>query len=130
MKKLPASTYAELLYRAAAGQPSARRKVVVKTWLELIRRHRAMRLMPRILHHLQRLDDLAHQRTRVAVTIPTDTSTKTLERLLADTLGPVAIDLTVDPALQGGLVLRVGDDEIDASLRTRLHQLHHQLSNA
>ena len=37
--------------------------------------------------------------------------------------GKVAIDARVDPALIGGLVVKVGSRLIDSSLRTKLHRL-------
>ena len=35
----------------------------------------------------------------------------------------VAVDLSVDPALLGGLVVRIGSQMIDSSIRTRLNAL-------
>ena len=37
----------------------------------------------------------------------------------------VNVDLTVDPALLGGLVVRIGSQRIDSSIRTRLNALAH-----
>ncbi len=39
----------------------------------------------------------------------------------------VAVDLSVDPALLGGLVVRVGSQMIDSSIRTRLNALAHAM---
>ena len=35
----------------------------------------------------------------------------------------VSVDLTVDPAILGGLVVRIGSQMIDSSIRTRLNAL-------
>jgi F-type H+-transporting ATPase subunit delta len=35
----------------------------------------------------------------------------------------VAIDLTVDPAILGGLVVKIGSRQIDGSIRTKLNTL-------
>ena len=129
MKRLSAPTYAQLYYSSAAAVPAAKHSAVAVNFLRLLRRHRAMKLLPRILVHVQRIDDLAHKRTRVAVTAPSATDNETLYKHLTDILGSVVLDLTVDPSLLGGLVLRVGDDAIDGSLRTRLRRLHQQLTN-
>jgi F-type H+-transporting ATPase subunit delta len=48
----------------------------------------------------------------------------TLARTLAAT--PV-LKLEVDPSLIGGLVVQVGDDVYDASVRSRLEQLRNRL---
>jgi F-type H+-transporting ATPase subunit delta len=46
------------------------------------------------------------------------------DRLRAQTGGKeIAIDLQVDPALLGGLVVRLGSRQIDGSVRTRLNML-------
>jgi F-type H+-transporting ATPase subunit delta len=47
-----------------------------------------------------------------------------LGRMLAAT--PL-VTYEVDPALLGGLVVQVGDDVYDASVRSRLEQLRHRL---
>lgn len=130
MKRLSASTYAQLLFDSASTVTGERRREIVQRWLQLIRRHRAMKLMPRITAHLERIGDEAAQQTRVGVTATTAEETQHLAAELTDVLGRVVIDLTVDPSLRGGLVLRVGDDEIDGSLKTRFRQLHHHLINA
>jgi F-type H+-transporting ATPase subunit delta len=130
MKKLSAATYAQLLHDSTKGLSVTKQRTVVGKWLVLLRRQRALRLLPRIMSHLQQLDDAARKQTRVRITAADEKGLSTIERQLTDILGRVAIDLTVDSALRGGLVLRVGDDEIDGSLRTRLRRLHHHLINA
>jgi F-type H+-transporting ATPase subunit delta len=42
----------------------------------------------------------------------------------------VRLEVRVDPAVIGGLVLRIGDRVIDASVATRLRQLRRRLSRA
>lgn len=39
----------------------------------------------------------------------------------------VAVDLSVDPALLGGLVVKIGSHMIDSSIRTRLNSLAHAM---
>ncbi|MDP1027530.1 F0F1 ATP synthase subunit delta [Sphingomonas sp. KR1UV-12] len=39
----------------------------------------------------------------------------------------VAVDLSIDPALLGGLVVRIGSQMIDSSIRTRLNSLAHAM---
>ena len=39
----------------------------------------------------------------------------------------VTVDLTVDPAILGGLVVRIGSQMIDSSIRTRLNTLAHAM---
>lgn len=54
----------------------------------------------------------------------TDEQRQTVERQLTEAAGQkVQIRSEVDPDLLGGLIVRVGSRMVDASLRTRLHQL-------
>jgi F-type H+-transporting ATPase subunit delta len=39
----------------------------------------------------------------------------------------VSVDLSVDPALLGGLVVKIGSQMIDSSIRTRLNTLAHAM---
>jgi F-type H+-transporting ATPase subunit delta len=51
-----------------------------------------------------------------------------LKQQLRQRLGrDVAVDLAVDPALLGGLVVRIGSQMIDSSIRTRLNSLAHAM---
>jgi len=45
------------------------------------------------------------------------------KQLKARTGRDVALDLTVDPAIMGGLIVKMGSQMIDSSLRTRLNKL-------
>ena len=51
-----------------------------------------------------------------------------LKAALRQRLGrEVAVDLSVDPALLGGLVVRIGSQMIDSSIKTRLNALAHAM---
>lgn len=128
MKRLSATTYARLYQVSASDVPATKRAAVATAFIQLLRRHRALKLLPRIMHHLERFGDAAAKRTRVHVTTSQDPDRATLEHQLQKALGTVVLDVKVDPALRGGLVLRVDDTQVDGSLRTRLDQLHHHLT--
>jgi ATP synthase F1 delta subunit len=54
-----------------------------------------------------------------------------LRRELAQRLSrPVELRTTVDPELLGGVVLKIGDEVFDASVRTQLTNLRRQLVGA
>jgi len=53
---------------------------------------------------------------------------KALEaKLKARTGRQMALDVTVDPAILGGLIVRIGSEQIDSSIRTRLERLAQQM---
>ncbi len=47
--------------------------------------------------------------------------------LKARTGSDIAVDLAVDPSILGGLVVKVGSQKIDGSIRTRLNSLAHAM---
>ena len=49
------------------------------------------------------------------------------EKVRAQTGRDAELEETVDPSIIGGLVLRVGDVVVDASLRTRLEEMRRSL---
>ncbi len=53
---------------------------------------------------------------------------KALEaKLKARTGREMAVDVTVDPSILGGLVVRIGSEQIDSSIKTRLSRLGQQM---
>jgi F-type H+-transporting ATPase subunit delta len=58
----------------------------------------------------------------------TATQKKALEaKLKARTGRQMDVDVTVDPSILGGLVVRIGSEQIDSSIRTRLTRLGQQM---
>jgi F-type H+-transporting ATPase subunit delta len=82
----------------------------------------------------QLLVDEAEGRMRATATTAVELSAgdyETLAGRLSKQMGrEVRLTADVDPAIIGGLVLRVGDHVIDASLVTRLRQLRLKLAGA
>lgn len=58
----------------------------------------------------------------------TDDQVVELKQQLRQRIGrEVSVDLSVDPALLGGLVVRIGSQMIDSSIKTRLNSLAHAM---
>lgn len=70
------------------------------------------------------------QEAEVTSAVPlTDAERATLEGRLKATHGPdLPVHYRVDPAILGGLVVRVGDRMVDGSLATRLNQLRQNIA--
>ena len=87
-----------------------------------------------ILEAFEGLVDESEGRVRATATtaIPLDDDELTqLRRHLSSRLGKdVRLELRVEPAIVGGLVLQVGDRQVDASVSTRLQQLRQRLVSA
>ncbi|WP_428386814.1 ATP synthase F1 subunit delta [Mucisphaera sp.] len=62
---------------------------------------------------------------------PDDQSRQLLEQKLGEALGKqIALTTKVDPSLIGGMVTRIGDQQIDASVATRLRKMSHRMMDA
>ena len=88
--------------------------------------------LDRIIEEYQLLADANAGRVRAIATtaVPLSRSdAETLEQGLSRRLGrQVRLDSRVDRGIVGGLVLRIGDRVIDASVATRLQQLRRRLA--
>ena len=116
------------------------RRVVVaphplfRNFLEaLVERHR-MPVIYRIRTEFDRLWDKHHQRLPVAVTSAVELDEETVrsigERIGEQTGNEIELHSSVDPEIIGGIVLRVGNFILDASIRNRLEQLRKQVAAA
>jgi F-type H+-transporting ATPase subunit delta len=99
----------------------------------LLERHR-MPAIYRIRDRYEKLWEEEEQLLPVEVTsaieLEEDTVESIAERIREQTGRKVEISSTVDPDIIGGLVLRVGNSVLDASIRTRLNQLRRQVAQA
>lgn len=91
-------------------------------------------LIDEIAGELAHLVDASAGRVRALVTTAIELSAPEAERLQKDLsarLGQeVRLEVRVDPAIIGGLVLQVGDRVTDASVASRLRQLRRALATA
>jgi F-type H+-transporting ATPase subunit delta len=89
-------------------------------------------LIPTILAEMRDLDRRARGIVEVTVTVArpiADAEKQEIGKRLGDTLRKnVDIHTQVDPAILGGVVIRIGDQLIDASVAGRLERLRHELA--
>jgi F-type H+-transporting ATPase subunit delta len=117
------------LHRAIEGADE-----VFLNFLEtLVERHR-MPVVFRIRTEYERMWDKQNKRLPVVLTsaIELDEATITSigERIGEQTGDKIELTSTVDPEILGGIVLRVGNFILDASIRNRLDQLRKQVAQA
>jgi F-type H+-transporting ATPase subunit delta len=119
----------DALKRSVTGADPA-----VMNFLEaLIERHR----MPAIFRIRTRYDELWDEENKllpVQVTSAVELDAKTItsigKRIGEQTGRTVELSSQVDPDILGGIVLRVGNSILDASIRNRLEQLRKQVARA
>jgi F-type H+-transporting ATPase subunit delta len=97
----------------------------------LMLRRRRIEQLPRVAAEFRRLDNQRKGITQASATSAAELTPTELEALTNKleqfTGGRVELDVSVDPSLLGGLVVRVGDRLIDVSVRGRLERLRNQL---
>jgi F-type H+-transporting ATPase subunit delta len=99
----------------------------------LIENHR-LPLIHRIRRQFDVLWDREHRRLPVEVTSAVELDRSVIEALEAGILEQtgqnVELESNVDPDILGGIVLRVGNSILDASVRHRLEQLRKEVARA
>jgi F-type H+-transporting ATPase subunit delta len=108
-------------------------ETVVNTLQLLIEKHR----MPAIFRVRRQLDELWAEENRllpVELTSAIELDDSTVKQV-GDAIGKqtnrrIELKSTVDPDILGGIVLRVGNSILDASIRSRLEQLRKQVARA
>jgi F-type H+-transporting ATPase subunit delta len=117
------------LHRAVEGADPA-----VMNFLEvLVERHR-MPAIFRIRTDFEALYDKSKKLMPVLVTSAVELDPETIEslgkRIGEQTGNEIELSSKVDPEILGGIVLRVGNFIMDASIRTRLEQLRREVAQA
>ena len=115
-------------YRAiTAVSDKAGIKGLVGNFLRVVAKNRRLFAVPGMVRAFRRI--AAEHRGEVSAEVATahalsPAQQKELKATLREVAGKdVAINVTVDPALIGGLVVKLGSRQIDTSLRTKLNSL-------
>ncbi len=107
---------------------------VVQNVLELLIEKHRMPIIFRLRRELDRLWEEENKLLPVQITSAVELEAATVERIGAEigeqTGRKVNLVSTVDPDVLGGIVLRVGNSILDASIRTRLENLRKQVARA
>jgi F-type H+-transporting ATPase subunit delta len=107
---------------------------LVINFLDLLLESHRMPAVHRIRRELDRLWAEEHKLLPVQVTTAIELDDSVISKI-GDKIGEqtgrkVQLRSTVDPEILGGIVLRVGNSILDASIRNRLNQLRRQVARA
>ena len=101
----------------------------------LLRRKTRLSLGPSVASYIRELADEERGVLRAVVTTAVELDADRLERVrqrIVETTGRnrVELETRVDPAILGGMVVRIGDQMLDGSTRARLQELRSSLERA
>ena len=107
---------------------------MVENFLELLIENHRMPVIFRVRRELDRLWREDNKLLPVQITSAVELDEAVTEQI-GDEIGQqtgrkVELTSTVDPDILGGIVLRVGNSILDASIRTRLERLRKQVARA
>jgi len=101
------------------------------SFLGVLAENRRLSVLPAIIRDFRKLAAAHRGETTAEVTSAhplTDDQVAALKQRLSESVGKdVTLDLSVDPALLGGLIVRIGSHMIDSSIKTRLNSLAHAM---
>lgn len=117
------------LHRAVEGADAT-----VMNFLEALTERHRMPAIFRIRTDFEGLYDKSNKLLPVTVTSAVELDAETIEslgkRIGEQTGNEIELSSKVDPEILGGIVLRVGNFIMDASIRTRLEQLRREVAQA
>lgn len=125
--RVPFAVKRQILQQQLAGQ-----LVDVFNLAQLLVSRKRVDAIPGLVREFRRLYDahrgIAHARVITAVPLSAEEREHIARRLAEYTGDQVVVEDEVDPAIIGGLVVRIGDKVIDGSVKGRLEGLHRQLA--
>ena len=125
--RVPAAEKDRILTDVFEGRASS----LVLRSLRVLNRHGRLGLLGPIIREARAIWNRRNRRIPVSVrsAVPLDDSQMQalLDRLKGLVAGTPILTATIDPGLIGGLVIQVGDQLYDASVKNRLAQLRHRL---
>ena len=127
----PLVTRDEAQKAVAAAAGSLEIDSLTARFLGVLAQNRRLAAMPGIIRAFERL--AARHRGEITAEVVSahplsDDQVTALKGKLKDQLRrDVAVDLSVDPAILGGLIVKVGSRQIDGSIRTKLNALAHAM---
>ena len=115
----------------AAVAKSLKLDATTANFLGVLAQNRRLNQLPAIIRAFRQLAAAHRGETTAEVTSahPLDSDqVDALKQQLRTRVGrEVAVDLSVDPSLLGGLVVKIGSQMIDSSIKTRLNSLAHAM---
>lgn len=129
--KSPVFTAEEQLKAMAAVLGQAGISGLAANFVKLVAQNRRLFALPKMISEFSALVAAKRGETSAEVTVAaplSDDHYAALKSALAAQTGKdVHLDVTVDPSILGGLVVKLGSRMVDASLKTKLNSIRHAM---
>lgn len=106
--------------------------VPAQNFIQMIIKHGRENQLVAIAEKYLETVDIENGVQKVTVTVPSEVSPQTLQSILTSSKlvnDKPNVQLIIDPNIIGGYIIRVGDQQIDASVRTKLERMRKQFQN-
>jgi F-type H+-transporting ATPase subunit delta len=128
--RIPAAAKLSVFQKALGDRVPA----LMLRFLQTLVRNRRQALLPQISAQYDSLLDASENRVHARLTFaqaPADQDTSDIAARLSSVLGKTVVPhVVVDPAIMGGVVVRVGDTIMDGSVRRRLQLMRKKMAGA
>ncbi|MFA5994503.1 MAG: ATP synthase F1 subunit delta [Parcubacteria group bacterium] len=126
--KITATQYAKALYAAVENKSSQEADAVVANFVKLLQKNNQLALAKKIIEKFTALYNEHNGIVEAQVVSAKKLDVETLkgvENFVAKKYGAMQVNLenTVDEKIKGGIILRIGDEMMDASVVSRINGL-------
>lgn len=122
--------YAEGLWLALAETNPASHDAVINQFLEILNKDGKLELYPDIITEIEALAQIANQKPPEVTFAKEDSGSKQiLDKINKIVNSKSDLKVKIDENIIGGVILKTGDQLLDASIKTQLDELNKHLIN-
>jgi F-type H+-transporting ATPase subunit delta len=130
--KITPKQYAFSLIEALRGTSEGESRACLNNFFRIIEKNKNLKLIPGIIAEIEAINDRESGVTKAKVTTAVKISNETLKGVSKALEGlyktKIKIEEKIDVDILGGVIVEVGNEILDASVRGRLSRFRHKLN--
>lgn len=127
MSKIFPLQYAKILYDLTFDMPKEKLSLAIDSFVLLLKKNQSINKLPYIIKEFEIYTQKKQGTEKAVITSAQTLLEETVEEIKKSLKLKGEIVLKIDKEVIGGVVVRVGDEIFDASLKTQLNKLKQQL---
>ena len=132
--KISANQYAKTLLELTDGKTNQEVSAVALRFIEILQKGKQMKNAPKIIEKFSEVFNAKHgimEATIITKDKISDGETNKIKNYIKEKYGAkkIIVNNIIDEKIKGGIIIKVGDDIIDASITNQLKKLEKALSN-